>query len=95
MSLTRFRRDSQREYYITTRITICQYLFSIFFEFFQKSFSGRFLPPLLAAKRGRRFWPAARAYEEASPLPVFCNSWAISKYCTGTALMSHTPFTER
>ena len=95
MSLTRFRRDSQREYYITTRITICQYLFSIFFEFFQKSFSGRFLPPFWPQKAGGGSQPPARAYEEASPLPVFCNSWAISKYCTGTALMSHTPFTER
>ena len=51
MSLTRFRRDSQREYYITTRITICQYLFSIFFEFFQKSFPGRFLLPFGRKKR--------------------------------------------
>ena len=84
MSLTRFRRDSQREYYITTRITICQYLFSIFLNFFKKVFRTPLLHLL-----------AARAYKEASPLPVFCNSWAISKYCTGTALMSHTPFTER
>ena len=51
MSLTRFRRDSQREYYITTRITICQYLFSIFFDFFQKSFSDPFAPSSGRKKR--------------------------------------------